>query len=138
MITKYQKTPQEEAYWRLVGEKREMLSDAAYDVYRQAQVTAFAANLDPYYNFQPREYNDAMEKMLRAADELTGRDRDLLAKLARAALTAAASIDPANEDKHLTHGVYVGDLHRYYRMLSNMVEAILLETTLEKHEDTYQ
>jgi hypothetical protein len=137
MKTEYRKTLQEDVYWRLVDEKQEMLSDAAHSVYRQAQLAAFAANLDPTYSFEPQEYHDAMEKMRHAATEITARDRGLLAKLARAALAAAASMDPDDEDEHLVHGVYVGDLHRYYRMISSMVEPVLLETAAEQEKGTH-
>jgi hypothetical protein len=137
MNTKHQKTPQEEAYFRQVGEKEEILSNAAHSFYRQAQLAAFAANLNPNYSFQPQEYDDAMEQMLHVAMELTDRDRDLLMKLSRAALAAAVSMNPEDEDEHLVNGVHVGDLHRYYRMISNMVEHVLLEMATERERDTH-
>ena len=129
MNTEYQTTREEEAYFRLLEEAKSELSEAAGIVIRKAQLAAYATNMVRSYCFQPEEYDEAMEKMRLAATQLTGRESELLATLWRAALAAAASIDP--EDTTLVgHKVDRGDLHRYYRMLSGMVEKILEEKKL--------
>ncbi len=129
MNTEHQTTREEEAYWRLLEEAKSELSEAAGIVIRKAQLAAYATNMVRSYCFQPEEYDEAMENMRLAATQLTGRESELLATLWRAALAAAASIDP--EDTTLVgHKVDRGDLHRYYRMLSGMVEKILEEKKL--------
>ena len=129
MNTEYQTTREEEAYFRLLEEAKSELSEAAGIVIRKAQLAAYATNMVRSYCFQPEEYDEAMENMRLAATQLTGRESELLATLWRAALAAAASIDP--EDTTLVgHKVDRGDLHRYYRMLSGMVEKILEEKKL--------
>jgi hypothetical protein len=57
---------------------------------------------------------------------ITDSDHQLLAKLWRAALAAAASIDPADETL-VGHKVDRGNPRRYYRMLSAILETILQE-----------
>ncbi len=129
MNTEHQTTREEEAYCRLLEEAKSELSEAAGIVIRKAQLAAYATNMVRSYCFQPEEYDEAMENMRLAATQLTGRESELLATLWRAALAAAASIDP--EDTTLVgHKVDRGDLHRYYRMLSGMVEKILEEKKL--------
>ena len=66
------------------------------------------------------------ENMRLGAACITDSVNELLAKLWRAALAAAASIDPADETL-VGHKVNLGNLHRYYRMFSGMVEEILQE-----------
>jgi hypothetical protein len=68
-----------------------------------------------------------MEKMRRAAADLTGRDCEILAELVRAAKTAAASINADDYETLAGYRVYRGNLHRYYGMVSGMVEDILQE-----------
>jgi alkylhydroperoxidase family enzyme len=107
-----------------------MISEAARTVIREAQSAAYAANMVRSYCFQPEEYDEAMEKMRLAAAKLSDRECELLGKVWRAALAAAASIDSEDFETLAGHRVYSGNLHRYYRMLSGMVEKILEEKRL--------
>ncbi len=127
MTTEYHRTPEEEAYRRLVQEKQMMLSGAACTVLAEAQQTAYAENLVHNYCLQPEDYDEAIGKMYLAATQLGELDHKLLTKIWRAALAAAASIDPEDYETLVGYRVYLGDLHYYYRTLSSMVEKILQE-----------
>lgn len=126
MTTEHQTTPEEEAYRRLLDEIREMLSEPAHTVIEEAQSATYAANMVHSYCFQPEEYEEAMGKIRLAAAGLNDRECKLLAKVWRAALAAAASIDPRDE-RLVGHKVDGRNLHWYYRMLSGMVEKTLEE-----------
>jgi hypothetical protein len=126
MNTEYRKTQEEEAYRWFFADNEKMLSEAARTIFEEAEVDARKFNLCHNYAYQPFKYDEAMEKMRIAATEITGRDRELLASLWRAALAAAASIDP--EDETLVgHKRYHGDYHQYYRNTSEKIERILQE-----------
>jgi hypothetical protein len=71
------------------------------------------------------EYDEAMDKMCLATVGLTDGEHKLLAKFWRAALAAAASIDSEDFESLAGFGVYSGNVHLYYRMVSGMVENIL-------------
>ena len=126
MTTEDHMTPEEEAYSRLIEEKGEVFSIAAQTVLSEAQWVAYALHLVSNYAFQPQEYEEAMQKMRLAANELTNHDGELLVKLWRAALAAGASIDP-DDRTPIGWRVCKGDLHPYYRMLSSMIEDTLQE-----------
>jgi hypothetical protein len=128
----YRKTPEEEAYGRLLNESEEVLSESARTVLEKAEATAHAEHLVRSYCLHPEEYDEAMAKMRRAATELTDRECKLLARIWRAALASAASIDPDDETP-AGHRVDRGDVHHYYRMVSGMVESTLLEKRVEEH-----
>jgi alkylhydroperoxidase family enzyme len=130
MTPEHRATPEEKAYGRVLDETWEMSSEAARTIIGEAQSAAYAANMVRSYCFQPEEYDEAMEKMRLAAAKLSDRERELLAKLWRAALAAAASIDSEDFETLAGYRVYSGDLHWYYRMLSGMVEKILEEKRL--------
>jgi hypothetical protein len=102
-----------------------MLSEAARTVLTEAQLAAYATNMVRSYCFQPEEYDEAMEKMRLATAKITGYDHKMLVKHWCAALAAAASIDPEDFETSTGHRVYRANLHRYYRMLSRMVEKTL-------------
>jgi hypothetical protein len=126
MKNEYPETPEEKAYWRLLDESEEVLSESARTVLDTARATAYKAYMVRSYCFQWHiEYDEAMAEMRRAAAELTDRESGLLWKLWRAALASAASIDPDDETP-AGHRVYRGDVHHYYRMVSDMVERTLL------------
>jgi hypothetical protein len=127
MTTEYQPTLEEEAYGRLLDETWEMFSGAARTVIGEAQSAAYGAHMVRSYCFQPEEYEEAMEKMRLAAAEITDREYKLLAKLWRAALSAATSLDSEDFETLAGYRVYLGDLHWYYRMASSMVEKTLEE-----------
>lgn len=77
------------------------------------------------YCFQPREYDEAMEKMRLAVAKITDREHEILAKFWRAALGAAASIDVDDVQTLIGRRLYPFNLHRYYRMIAGMVERVL-------------
>ena len=124
MTTEHQTTPEEEAYERLVEENWESLSEMARTVLREAESAAYAAYMVRSYCFQPEEYDEAMEKMRLAAAALNARECELLARIWRAALAAAASIDADDLETIAGYGVYSANLHRYYGLVSAMVEQI--------------
>jgi hypothetical protein len=138
VTTKHQRTREEEAYGQLLEEIWEKLSEPAHAVLGEAQSAAYAENMVRSYCFQPEEYEETLEKMRLAAAKLTEREHKLLANLWRAALAAAASIDSEDFETLAGYRVYRGDLHRYYRMLSGMVEDILEEKMSEKREAELQ
>ena len=125
MTTEHQITREQEVYERFLEDIREELSEPTHTVIEEAQSAAYAANMVHSYSFQPRECEEAMEKMRRAAAGLTEREHKLLVKLWRAALAAAASIDPEDFERLAGYRVYSGNLHWYYRMASGMVEETL-------------
>jgi hypothetical protein len=133
MTNEHRTTPEEEAYGRILNEKWETLSEAARTVVSEARTTAYGAFMVHNYNFQgPIEYGEAMEKMRLAAVELTEDECRLLSKIWHAALAAAASVDADDFESLAGYRVYSGDLHRYYRMLSGMIEEILQEKKFEE------
>lgn len=132
---KHQGTQEERAYGRLLDEVWEVLSEPARTVLREAQSAAYATNLMTNYSFQPEEFDEAMEKMHVAAAELTDREHKLLARLWRAALGAAASVDPEDFEPLAGYRVYRGGLHHYYRMTSAMIEKTLEERGLAGYRE---
>ena len=125
MTTDHQTTREEKAYGRLLEEKEDVLSEAARTLLSEAQLAAYAEYMVHNYGFQPEEYDEAMEKMRLAAAKLTEREHQLLAKIWRAALAAAASVDADDFESLAGYKVYSGDLHCYYRMVSAMIERTL-------------
>jgi hypothetical protein len=126
MTNEHRSTPEEEAYGRLVIEKWETLSEAARTVLSEAQTAAYGAFMVYNCGFQwPQEHDEAMERMSIAAANLTDREHQLLAKIWRAALAAAASVDADDFESLAEFRVYSGDLHSYYRMVSGMIERTL-------------
>ena len=125
MTTEHQATQEEKAFGQFLDEIWEVLSEPARALIGEAQSAAYAGNLVHNYCFQPEEYDEAIEKMCLAAARLTEREHELLAKLWRAALAAAASIDSDDFETHAGHKVCSGNLHYYYRMLSSMIEKTL-------------
>ncbi len=129
MTTGHRETPKEEAFWRLFEETEGVLSEAARTLLQTARGAAYRANMVHNVSFQPQAYEEAEQKMRAAAAGLTQLDRELLGRLWRAALAAAASIDPGEGGETL--GGYDprrGRLHWYYREASGMIEDILKET----------
>lgn len=133
VTTEHQTTPEEKAYARFLEEKWDVLSEAARTILREAELASYTDNLVHNVCFQPEEYEEAMEKMRLAATEITGRDLELLARLWRLVLAAAASIDP-HDQTPAGHRVTLGDDHRYYRMLSGMVEEVVEDVVQEKRD----
>jgi hypothetical protein len=126
MTHEHQTTREEEAYWRLLEEKEDMLSEAARNVLSEAQSAADKAYMVSSYCFQwDLEYDWAMEKINLAAAKLTDSEHQLLAMIWRGALAAAASVDADDFESLAGYRVYSGHLHRYYRMVSSMIEGTL-------------
>ena len=133
MKTEYQPTPEEEAYRRFFEANKEILSEAARTIFAAAEAEAYKFCLCRNYAYQPFEYDEAMDKMHLAATQITGRDRELFAKLWRSALAAASSVDPDDETP-AGFRIVRGDLHRFNRMASGMVEEILQEKRFAESE----
>jgi hypothetical protein len=132
MTTEHQSTQLEEAYGQLLDQIWEVLSEPARTVLKEAQSAAYAENMVHNYCYHPEEYDEAIEKMSLAAAKLTDSEHQLLAKIWRAALAAAASVDADDYESLAGYRVYSGDLHYYYRMVSSMVERTL---QAKKHDD---
>ena len=132
MTSEHQTTQEEKAYGRLLNEREDMLSEAVRTMLSEAQSAAYAECMVHNYCFQPEEYDEAIEKMSLAAAKLTDSEHQLLAKIWRAALAAAASVDADDYESLAGYRVYSGDLHYYYRMVSSMVERTL---QAKKHDD---
>jgi hypothetical protein len=125
------RTPEEEVYEQLLDENWPMLSEGAQTVFSEAKRLAYVGNLVQGFCVHPEEEEEAMDNMRLAAVEFPEDDYELLGKLWRAALGAAASIDP-NDRTVIGFKVEMGDIHWYYRMISDMVEQILKEKAREK------
>jgi hypothetical protein len=130
MTTKHQETQQEKAYGQFLDEIWEVLSEPARTLIGEAESAAYAAHMVRSYCMQPEEYDEAMEKMRLAAARLTEREHELLAKLWRVALAAAASIDSEDYETIVRDRVNRSDLHWYYRAFSGMIEKTLDEKKL--------
>jgi hypothetical protein len=126
MTTEHQLTPEEEALRRLLQEKDEAHSEAARTVIMEALVAAWNAHRFHHDGLYLEEYDEAMDRMRLGAACITDSDHQLLAKLWRAALAAASSIDPDDETP-VGHKVDRGNPRRFYRMLSAILETILQE-----------
>lgn len=134
MNLEHQTTPEEEAYGRLIEESRKTFSHAAGVVISEAENAAYGDNLIRTYAFQPEEYEEAEEMMRLAAFELGDREHELLARLWRAALAAAASINPEDDAPVAYFKARRGDFHWYYRMLSGMVERTLQKKKIAERD----
>jgi hypothetical protein len=134
MTTEHQKTLEEEAFWRLIEENTDRVSTAARTVFAEAEAAACEENHIRNYSAGPGHYEESMHKTYLAAAELTDRDREVLSEIWRAALSAAASIDP--DDMTPAHGVIRGADHWYYRVISSLVEYVLREKKREELRKT--
>jgi hypothetical protein len=133
MTTEHQTTREEKAYGRLLEEKEDMLSEAGRTILSEAHSAAYAQCMVHSYCFQPEEYDEAMvEKMRLAAAKITDSEYQLLAKIWRAALAAAASVDANDYESLAGYKVSSGDLHYYYRVVSSMIEDTL---RAKKHDE---
>ncbi len=127
----YRETPKEEAYWRLLDENREKISESARTVIRTAHQTAGAEHLVRNEVLGKEEYDEIITYMRRAAAELTDRECKLLAKLSRAALASSLSIDPDDETP-AGFRIVRGDDHYFFEMVSDMVEDTLRGKGMEE------
>ena len=125
MTPRHQSTREEEAYWRLLDENWYVLSRPARTLFRKAYGVTYADYMVHNLIVGPEDYEKAEAKMFFAAQELTGRDHELLTEIMCAAEAAAASLDP--DDLHTIAGycVYVGNLHDWYKMTAAMLEEYL-------------
>jgi len=122
MTIKHQSTPAERTFDQVLGEEWEYLSEAARTVVRKAVGAAYKSYMVHSYSYIPEEEEDDMKVMRRAAAELTASDCDGLTKIWLSALAAAVSIDPYDVETLVKVRTYRAQLHRYYRMLSDIVE----------------
>jgi hypothetical protein len=135
MTTEHQRTPEEEAFDRLLDEKWTLLSEHARELIGLALHEAYKYNLIHNYAYQPFEYFMCMADMVRLAGELDDQDREFSAEVGRAATAAAAALNPEDERPAGGHRVCIGDVHRYYDMVSGMiVEALEPRTDRERKE----
>ena len=134
MTTEHQRTPEEEAFDRLLDEKWTLLSEHARELIGLAQHEAYKYNLIRSYAYQPFEYFMGMEDMVRLACELGDQDREFSAEVGRAATAAAAALNPEDEGP-AGHRVCIGDVHRYYDMVSGMIEEALKPKTDREREE---
>jgi hypothetical protein len=134
MTTEHQRTPEQEAFDRLLDEKWSLLSEYARELIGLAQDEAYKYNLIKSYAYQPFEYFMGMEDMVRLAGELGDQEREMIAAVGRAATAAAAAIDPEDE-RPAGHRVCGGDVHYYYEMVSGMIEKALEPKTHREREE---
>jgi len=134
MTTELEWTPEEEAFDRLLDEKRSLLSEDALQLIGQAQHEAYKYNLVRNYAYQSFEYFMGMEDMVRLAGELSDQEREIIAAVGRAASAAAAAIDPEDETP-VGHKVCRRDVHDYYEMVSGMIEKALEPKTDREREE---
>ena len=127
MRTEHQTTREEEAFGQLLEETKDTFSEAVHTILSEADAAAYADHMVHNYSFHPQEYEEAMERMRSAATNLTEREHQLLAKIWRKALAAAASIDAEDFESSAGHKVSSADLHHYYRTVSSMIETTLEE-----------
>ena len=132
MTTEHQTTREENVYGRLLEEEEDTLSETVRTILSEAHSAAYAEWMVHNYGFQPEEYDEAIEKMGLAAAKLTDREHQRLARIWRAALAAAGSVDADDYESLAGYRVYSGDLHYYYRMVSGMVERTL---QAKKHDE---
>ena len=133
MTTEHRTTQEENAYGQLLEEKEDTFSEAARIILSEAQSAAYKAHMVRSYCFQwDFEYDETMDRMSGAAAELTDREHQLLAKIWRAALAAAACIDAEDLESLAGYRVYSANLHYYYRMVSGMIERTLQEKKAEE------
>ncbi len=135
MTPEYQMTPEERAYNQFFEEHWESLSEAARTICREAWIAAYEECMVRNYIPSEEDYDEAMKKMGLAADELTDHEHKLLAKLWRAALAAAASIDSEDYETVVAFRAFLGDLHHCYRMFSGIVEDILEEKESKREKE---
>jgi hypothetical protein len=126
MTTVHQTTQEEKAYIQFREDYWEGLSEPARTLIGVAQDVASTEHLDNFL-LQPEQHDEAMEEMCLAAAGLSDREYELLAKLWRVALAAAASIYPDDFWPFTGYRTDRGDLHYYYRTVSGMIETILEE-----------
>lgn len=132
MTTKHQMTREERAFHHRFREQSDSLSRAAHRLLEEASEAASRRCMADSYSYQDVEYEMALENMRLAATEPTDLDCEGLTKLWRYALAAAASMDHYDYETVVGRHVYPADLYSYYRMVSVMVEEVLLRIVGEK------
>lgn len=128
MTTEHKMTAEEEAYYDLLDEKRDEVTEAARGLFGIAQNCAYAYNLCRNYSFQAEEFYMADHNMLYLARALTARDREVLAEVAQAAKTASDSLDKDDRETPAGFRICVANLHYYYALISEMVGKALKPT----------
>jgi hypothetical protein len=126
MTTEHQRTPEEEAFHRLLDEKWTLLSEYARELIGLAQDEAYKDNLIRTYQYYPPEYHMGMADMIRLAGKLGDQDREFVAEVGRAAAAAAWALD-AEDERPAVHG--------YYDMVSGMITKALEPKTNREREE---
>jgi hypothetical protein len=134
MQTEYERTPEEESFYRLLDATRGLLSGDALELVGLAQNEASQYNLVSSYGYQPIEYYMAMEDMIRLSGEISDQEREIIAAIGRAANAAAAAIDP-DDERPAGHKVCGRDVRHYYEMVSGMIESALEPKTDGEREE---
>jgi hypothetical protein len=135
MQTEYERTPEEEAFYRLLDETRGLLSGAALELVGIAQDDAYKYFLIRSYAYQPIESYMAMEDMVRLAGEISDKEREIIAAIGRAATAAAAAIDP-DDERPAGHGVRRRDVRYYHELVSGLIESALEPKSTREREET--
>jgi hypothetical protein len=114
-------SPEEHAFWelqdkgKLCATNREILWEAgrvANDIFLASRVFVYC---------YPWEVSAARERMRESAEVLNVEELEELAQVARIALDAQASVDFDGRDAPEGYREYREDLHRFYRMVHDMV-----------------
>lgn len=123
------RTPEEGALCRFVDENYKTLSEAARTIIDEADSASHANWMVRLYGYQEGDHEYHMKNMHLAATELSEREHKILVQIWRAALVAAASLDPEDYETVVGYRVFRGDLHYCYRMFASMIEEVLNERT---------
>jgi hypothetical protein len=134
MQTEYERTPEEESFYRLLDATRGLLSGDALKLVWIAQDEAYKYNLVWSYAYQPIEYYMAMEDMVHFSGEISDQEREIIAAIGRAANAAAAAIDP-DDERPAGHKVCGRDVRHYHEMVSGMIESALEPKTDGEREE---
>ena len=121
-MTDYVETAKERAFGALLDEKRHEITGAARELVELAADFAYVYALCRNYAFQPEELYITEHNMLHLAYALTAHDREVLVEVAQAAKAASFSLDKDDFETPAGFRICVANLHRYYAMISEMVE----------------
>jgi hypothetical protein len=127
-MTEHVKTAKEKLFDALLDAKRDEVTEAARELIGIAMDFSYGYNLCRNYAFQPEDLFMADHNMLDQAYVLTEHDREVLAEVAQAAQAASDSLEKHDFETSAGFRIWTADLHRYYAMISAMVEKALKPT----------
>ncbi len=119
MTTENRTTPEEDALQALY--EQEDLCAATRTIAAEAHLLSYKWNMAKNYCCQIEETDDAIEKMRLLASGLPERGLAQLADIARAALSAGASIDPFDKDTLVGYRVCPADLYEFYDTIFGLI-----------------